>query len=289
MVVSDEVGLGVHPSTEVGRRFRDVLGAVNPAVAAVADDVLLFVSRARRCRSRRPRRDGARRALGFLTVVGRARPPTRPASCGSGRSACSSAPPSAWSGGVRARVGRRGGRRAIVVAADLAITGLLHIDGLADTADGLLPHLDRERRLAVMATPDVGAFGVAAVVAVVLLLRFAALAATDPQAGRRRPPRRRLVRRPRRDGGHDHVVPYARDGGLATFLPRRLAGRAAAPRCRSSPWSRSAGRRRRGVALAAGVVAAALVVALARRRIGGFTGDVPGPPASCCETVALVV
>jgi adenosyl cobinamide kinase/adenosyl cobinamide phosphate guanylyltransferase len=44
VVVSDEVGLGVHPSTEVGRRFRDDLGRVNQAVAAVADDVLLVVA-----------------------------------------------------------------------------------------------------------------------------------------------------------------------------------------------------------------------------------------------------
>ena len=41
VVVSDEVGLGVHPPTEAGRRFRDVLGAVNQAVGAVADDVWL--------------------------------------------------------------------------------------------------------------------------------------------------------------------------------------------------------------------------------------------------------
>jgi adenosyl cobinamide kinase/adenosyl cobinamide phosphate guanylyltransferase len=44
VIVSDEVGLGVHPSTEVGRRFRDVLGAANAAVAAVADEVLLVVA-----------------------------------------------------------------------------------------------------------------------------------------------------------------------------------------------------------------------------------------------------
>ena len=44
VVVSDEVGLGVHPSTDVGRRFRDALGLVNQAVAAVADDVLLVVA-----------------------------------------------------------------------------------------------------------------------------------------------------------------------------------------------------------------------------------------------------
>ena len=44
IVVSDEVGLGVHPSTEPGRRFRDALGLVNQAVAAVADDVWLVVA-----------------------------------------------------------------------------------------------------------------------------------------------------------------------------------------------------------------------------------------------------
>lgn len=44
VVVSDEVGMGVHPTTGVGRRFRDVLGEVNQAVAAIADDVVLVVA-----------------------------------------------------------------------------------------------------------------------------------------------------------------------------------------------------------------------------------------------------
>ena len=44
VVVSDEVGLGVHPSSEAGRRFRDLLGTVNRLVADVADDVLLVVA-----------------------------------------------------------------------------------------------------------------------------------------------------------------------------------------------------------------------------------------------------
>ena len=44
VVVSDEVGLGVHPSTALGLQFRDALGLVNQAVAAVADDVLLVVA-----------------------------------------------------------------------------------------------------------------------------------------------------------------------------------------------------------------------------------------------------
>lgn len=44
IVVSEEVGLGVHPSTEAGRRFRDALGDVNRAVADIADEVLLVIS-----------------------------------------------------------------------------------------------------------------------------------------------------------------------------------------------------------------------------------------------------
>ncbi len=44
VVVSEEVGLGVHPSTDVGRAFRDTLGTVNRAVADVADEVLLVIA-----------------------------------------------------------------------------------------------------------------------------------------------------------------------------------------------------------------------------------------------------
>ena len=44
VVVSEEVGLGVHPSTDVGRAFRDALGTVNRAVADVADEVLLVIA-----------------------------------------------------------------------------------------------------------------------------------------------------------------------------------------------------------------------------------------------------
>ena len=44
VVVSEEVGLGVHPSSELGRQFRDALGEVNVAVADRADEVLLVVA-----------------------------------------------------------------------------------------------------------------------------------------------------------------------------------------------------------------------------------------------------
>jgi adenosylcobinamide kinase/adenosylcobinamide-phosphate guanylyltransferase len=44
VIVSEEVGLGVHPVTEAGRRFADALGELNRAVADGADQVLLAVA-----------------------------------------------------------------------------------------------------------------------------------------------------------------------------------------------------------------------------------------------------
>ena len=44
VIVSDEVGLGLVPATELGRRFRDELGTLNQAVAAFADEVVLVVA-----------------------------------------------------------------------------------------------------------------------------------------------------------------------------------------------------------------------------------------------------
>jgi adenosyl cobinamide kinase/adenosyl cobinamide phosphate guanylyltransferase len=44
VVVSNEVGMGVHPETPMGREYRDELGRLNQAVAAVADRSLLLVA-----------------------------------------------------------------------------------------------------------------------------------------------------------------------------------------------------------------------------------------------------
>ncbi len=44
VLVSDEVGLGVHPGTEAGRRFRDALGVLNRHLAEAADQTLLVVA-----------------------------------------------------------------------------------------------------------------------------------------------------------------------------------------------------------------------------------------------------
>jgi adenosylcobinamide kinase/adenosylcobinamide-phosphate guanylyltransferase len=44
IIVSDEVGMGVHPSSKLGREFRDALGELNQAIASIADDVLFVVA-----------------------------------------------------------------------------------------------------------------------------------------------------------------------------------------------------------------------------------------------------
>ena len=96
------------------------------------------------------RTTGPRSALGFLTVAGGASTP--------GASALP------WFGPVGALIGLAVGgtywlglsltsptlAAAAAITVDLVLTGLLHIDGLADSADGLLPPLDRERRFTVM-------------------------------------------------------------------------------------------------------------------------------------------
>lgn len=234
-------------------------------------------------------------ALGFLTPFGPARTPHP----GAVRwfpvvgLAVGAAVGAAWWAGAR---GWHGSLVAagLAVTADLVLTGMLHVDGLADSADGLLPHLGRERRLQVMAEPDVGAFGLAATVGA-LLLRFAAFGALRPDGARVMAlvaglwclSRSLMV-------AVMALLPYARPtGGLATaFLGGGRTGPALAASggmvvgAALAVWGR-------GVPAAVGVVTAmaatGAVAWLARRRLGGFTGDVLGAVVVVSETVALVV
>lgn len=223
-------------------------------------------------------------ALAFLTVAGGARPPDAhtlrwfpPVGAGIGGllAVVWVVGDAVWNPAVAA---------ALVVAADLAITGMLHFDGLADSADGLLPHLDRDRRLDVMSAPDVGAFALT-VVPTVVLLRWVALAGgtIEPLAlvGVWTASRTLMAVTPA-------FVPYARASGLASPF---IAG----SRGWIAIWLIPAA----GVlvvthaaigagALLVGIAAGAGVVLLARRRLGGFTGDVLGAAAVVAETVMLL-
>jgi adenosylcobinamide-GDP ribazoletransferase len=176
---------------------------------------------------------------------------------------------------------------ALVVVVDLALTGMLHLDGLADSADGLLPHMDRERRLAVMRQPDVGAFGVGAVVGV-LLLRFAAFASMVPDAG--------LVAGLWCAGRTVMAVgltslPYARSGGglASAFGGRRSWAPVLVLGAVGSVAAAVAGDQVQGaVAVAVAALGGAAVLAVGRARLGGYTGDVLGAAGLVAETVGLL-
>lgn len=175
---------------------------------------------------------------------------------------------------------------ALAVSADLALTGMLHLDGLADSADGLLPHLPRARRLEVMAEPTIGAFGVGTV-AVVLLLRFAAFSSAPAAplaiAGLWCASRTLMAVVTCR-------ISYARPAGLASSfrgadaMPVALLGGALAGAL-AAVGAGTLGLVAVGGVLAGGV----LVVALGVRRLGGFTGDVLGAAGLVGETVGLLL
>lgn len=226
-----------------------------------------------------------RKALGFLTPIGGASVPT-PATVrwfpavgllvGLAVGAVWRGAGELWTPAVAA---------ALAVAADLALTGMLHLDGLVDSADGVLPHLDRARRLDVMSEPTVGAFGVVTAVAV-LLLRWAALASLHADvwlvAGLWCLSRTLMAT-------VLTSVPYARGEGLASaFRGRGGAGTTFVGIVVASVVvGRAIGTPTFAVLVAAWVGGSA-VVGLAWRRLGGFTGDVLGAAGVVGETVGLV-
>jgi adenosylcobinamide-GDP ribazoletransferase len=180
---------------------------------------------------------------------------------------------------------------AVLAVAVLALlTRGLHLDGLADTADGLASYRTPERSLAVMRSPETGPLGIAVLV-LVLLVQVAALQACLA-AGR---------------GGTSLVLAVV-VGRLAVTAACTPATPAASP---TGLGSVVAGTVRMPVALvlallvaAAGatvlptvqsVVAVALALAAALlllrhavRRLGGVTGDVLGALVEVTTTVVLV-
>jgi adenosylcobinamide-GDP ribazoletransferase len=180
----------------------------------------------------------------------------------------------------------------VAVAVDLALTGMLHLDGLADAADGLLPHMDRSRRLDVMRAPDVGAFGLGVVV-MMLALRVGALtslATTGPMRARGIALLAALWCASRTAmAGAMWLAPNARpEGSLAQVFGRSPAGMWGVPVALGLAAAADSWRLRGPVAVVAAWLAITALALLARRRLGGITGDVLGAGGMVAETVALV-
>lgn len=231
-----------------------------------------------------------RSALSFLTPVGGAHPPDVStllwfppvgALVGLGVGAV-------WAGGQH--VWPLLAAAAVALVADALLTGGLHLDGLADTGDGILPAIPVQRRFDAMSDPRVGAFGALAV-AVVLVVRFAGFASASASvtaiaglwcASRSAAAVAALT------------LPYARAQGLASAFvpagrdPRRAAVVAVTGLVLAVPLVLIA-RPAAGIsALAVELVVIAAVIAFAARRIGGYTGDVLGASIVLGETAALL-
>jgi adenosylcobinamide-GDP ribazoletransferase len=174
------------------------------------------------------------------------------------------------------------------VLAGIALTGALHEDGLADTADGFCGGRDREEKLAILRDSRQGTYGVLAIVLSVLL-RTAALAAIG-------------------DVIHAGLALVAAHAASRAALPAAMIGLAAA---RHDGLGAMAGTPRAGGAIAAALIGAATALAalgpvrgaialclagvmvfatveLARRQIGGHTGDVLGAFQQVGEIVILL-
>jgi len=227
-------------------------------------------------------------ALTFLTVLGPRRHSQQPGSSGF-----------AWfwlvGGGIGfilagvwlalSAVAGPGVAALIVVTVDLALTGMLHFDGLADSADGLIAPMDRQRRLEIMRKPDIGAFGVCVLV-ICLMGRWVGL-----QEGGFNPLILVAVWSMSRAiaATIPGFVSYARsDGGLASaFLPgaTRWLGLSLIPAIVLALATNPIVGAVSIVALMAGALS---VLVLARHQIGGFTGDVLGAVIVVSETAALL-
>jgi adenosylcobinamide-GDP ribazoletransferase len=182
----------------------------------------------------------------------------------------------------------------LTVATAVALSRGLHLDGVADTADGLGSYADRDTALAIMRRPDIGPFGVAAVV-LALLGQIAGAA--------------EILARPWWSAGTGVAVavatsrlaitwacrrgiPPARSEGLgalvaATVGPVALAvgtvvvaglAVAAVP---GRPWQGP-------LAVLASLLGAGGLVRHAVRRVGGVTGDVLGAAAEVAATIAYI-
>ncbi|WP_198348408.1 adenosylcobinamide-GDP ribazoletransferase [Plantactinospora sp. KBS50] len=183
---------------------------------------------------------------------------------------------------------------ALTVAAGAALTRGLHLDGLADTADGLGSYRTGPAALEIMRRPDIGPFGVVALV-LVLLIQAGALAAL---ADRPAPAVLAGVVTAVATGrlaaawGCRRGVPAARPDGLGALVagtvggvPLALAALGVAAVALAAvphrPWQGP-------LAVLVALVCAAGLLRHLVRRLGGVTGDVLGALLEVASTVVYL-
>lgn len=166
----------------------------------------------------------------------------------------------------------------------VSLTGGLHLDGLADCCDGLLASTSVERRLEIMKDPRLGAFGGMGLL-LVLLLKAAALAALSPVSGYGILLAASLARWCILPAG---LLPLARPSGMAADFAAGFRRRFIIVGA-IFPLGLALALGQQGIApVLSGLVAAALILWLAKSRINGVTGDVFGMVIEIVEAVSLI-
>jgi adenosylcobinamide-GDP ribazoletransferase len=177
----------------------------------------------------------------------------------------------------------------LTVLAGVALTGALHEDGLADTADGFLGGCDRETKLAIMRDSRHGTFGVLAIV-FSMLLRSAALASIgDAIHAGLALVAAHAISRAALSVAMWQMAPARAEGLGATAGTIRAPSVIGAVAIGAVIGLAALGPMRGAISIClAGVILFALV-GIARRQIGGQTGDVLGAFQQIEEFVMLLV
>ena len=177
----------------------------------------------------------------------------------------------------------------LAVAALALLTRGLHLDGLADTADGLGSRRPAGEALAIMKRSDIGPFGVVTLV-LTLLVQVAALAQAQ-SLGRGAPAviAAAVTGRLALPWACRRGVPAARGTGLGALVagtvpPAIPVALTAAALAGAYPFGIVV-----PIAVAAGLAASLALTALAVRRLGGITGDVLGALVEVATAVCLLV
>jgi adenosylcobinamide-GDP ribazoletransferase len=176
----------------------------------------------------------------------------------------------------------------IAVGAGVLLTGALHEDGLADTADGLGGGADRAAKLAIMRDSRSGAFGVLALFFSVGLRAAAAASLAGNGAALAAFVAAHAVGR----GGLAAamlLLPAARSDGLGAAAGRPEGAETAVSLAIAAVIALAALGPAGGLGalVAAGVVMGVIAV-LADRQVGGYTGDVLGAMEQGGETAMLL-
>ncbi|WP_415921015.1 adenosylcobinamide-GDP ribazoletransferase [Tateyamaria sp. SN6-1] len=171
----------------------------------------------------------------------------------------------------------------IVLVALVMMTGAMHEDGLADSADGLWGGLDRARRLEIMKDSRIGTYGVLALVLAMGLrwLGYAEVSIAEIVAA--------LVVSRAAMPPLMHALPHARDGGLSKSVGKPTLGPVCAAVIIAAVGLFLLAGPMGGVALIIATLATGAMAWLARTKIGGQTGDILGATQIVVEIAVLLV